>query len=155
MNDCELEIETPKGIVLWIVIASATMPNHQRLWVHLTNPRTTQINRDGPGVSASAKHRTYDDDSVQLHRSHLKKPAISLNMWQFLFFAAFALLDEETNTTKTPEPTQLPTGLYWGLVFGCTAGGAVIMGILGAIAVVIMNRERNKDYEPVMSTMEH
>lgn len=52
-----------------------------------------------------------------------------------LFFIA-ALSD--SNSTSTPSPSPLPTGKFVGLLFGCAACSAVIMIIIGIIALRIM-----------------
>lgn len=54
----------------------------------------------------------------------------------------------------TPEPTEIPTGLYWGIVFGCTGGAALIMFIIGAIAVYFMKRQTKPQYEDIAMTVE-
>ena len=78
-------------------------------------------------------------------------------MWQLFLVAALAFEENETaspSMAPTPEPTALPTGLYWGLVFGCTFGGALIMTILGAIGVVVMNKQRTAEYEDIAAVVD-
>ena len=134
---------------------STALPKHQHIEIHSNNVTITQADRETLSDSPRGRDTEVTDDSVQLHRSRLKKRASSLNMWQFLLFAALALADDDPNITKTPEPTPLPTDLYWGLVFGCTAGGALLMAILGAIAVAIMNREQHNDEYETMASFEN
>lgn len=57
-------------------------------------------------------------------------------------------------TPATPAATELPTGLYWGIVFGCTGVAGVLMFIIGAIAVYFMKKQTKPEYENVAMEQE-
>jgi hypothetical protein len=51
--------------------------------------------------------------------------------------------------TQTPTATPIPAGLHWALIFGCTGAAAIVMVLLGALAVYIMNKSAKAEYEPI------
>lgn len=58
----------------------------------------------------------------------------------FVLFLISSLLDQDSTPTASsvPPATALPTGKFVGLLFGCAACAAVIMLIIGVIALRFM-----------------
>lgn len=55
----------------------------------------------------------------------------------FLFLLTSSILCAGDEST----PTSVPAKVKCGLLFGCLAGAACVMAIIGAVALYFMNRE--------------